>query len=116
LASASLQSAAIVPQSLLAKNDGKKRTVPARQRSLFSAPSINSFYKVLRQVPPISSYAVSGMALVVRTADTLFFNHTFALHRPTNGATMTNANATLIVITIKTSPFSSLKVFKTLQG
>jgi phage terminase large subunit-like protein len=56
------------------------------------------------------------MALVVRTADTLFFNHTFALHRPMNGATMTNANATLIVITIKTSPFSSLKVFKTLQG
>jgi hypothetical protein len=52
------------------------------------------------------NYAASGTPLLFTTwrAGMFRFNHTFALHRPKNGATATIPNATAKAIRIETSP------------
>jgi hypothetical protein len=52
------------------------------------------------------TYAISGMFLTDRSAGICFFSHTFALHRPTNGAAAIIPNEIPNAICIQPSPFS----------
>ncbi len=54
------------------------------------------------------TYAISGiLSTELFSADIFFFNHTFARHRPKNGAAATIANAILNRNTHSTSPVLS---------
>jgi hypothetical protein len=78
----------------------KRRTAPLRQRSL----SVKPYGK---------TYAASAMRLFLTgcAAGIFFFNQTFALHRPKNGATATIPKATAKAIRINIS-FSTSEAFR----